>query len=60
MNEPLDFLYATILLDEYNEAAQEARDAFAKGQKLKALGLAILAHKIYQDYEQMVYASMLI
>lgn len=60
MNEQLAFLYAEILWDEYNEVAQKARDALAKGQKLKALGLAILAHKIYQDYEQMVYASMLI
>lgn len=43
---------------EYQDAAEEARDALREGDKLKALALAICAHKIKGQYEY--YANRLI
>ena len=43
---------------EYQDAAEEARDALRDGDKLKALALAIWAHKIKGQYEY--YANRLI
>jgi hypothetical protein len=43
---------------EYQDAAEEARDALRDGDKIKALALAIWAHKIKGRYEY--YANRLI
>ena len=43
-------LYADLLWLEYEDTADEAREAFYLGDKLKALALAMLAYKIKQRY----------
>jgi hypothetical protein len=43
---------------EYQDAAEDARDALHAGDKMKALALAIWAHKIKCQYEY--YANRLI
>lgn len=43
---------------EYQDAAEDARSALRDGDKLKALALAIWAHKIKGQYEY--YANCLI
>ena len=43
---------------EYQDAAEEARGALREGDKLKAIALAIWAHKIKCQYEY--YANRLI
>ena len=43
---------------EYQDAAENARSALRNGDKLKALALAIWAHKVKGEYEY--YANRLI
>ncbi len=40
------------LWGEYETAAEEAREAYRMGDKLKALALAIWAHKIREQYNR--------
>lgn len=54
--------YTALLADlwwlEYQDAVEEAREALRDGDKMKALTLAIWAHKIKGEYEY--YANRLI
>lgn len=45
-------LLAELYWLEYLEIAEEANTALEQGDKLKALGLAILAHKAKNNYEK--------
>lgn len=45
-------IYATLWWLEYCDAVEAARKALARGIKLQALELAILAHKTRARYEQ--------
>jgi hypothetical protein len=51
-------LLAYLLWLEYQDAVEDARSALLDGDKLKAIELAIWAHKIKGEYEY--YANLLI
>lgn len=48
----MNSLLAELYWLEYLEIAEEANTALEQGDKLKALGLAILAHKAKNNYEK--------
>ncbi len=45
-----DILLADLLWIEYKELSNDARAAYVEGDNLKALALAILAHKVNTRY----------
>lgn len=51
MNKILVLAVAELYWLEYEDAAQDARDALASGDKLRALALAIQAHKMRNEAE---------
>ena len=52
MGKTINAIAASVLWDEYEDAAEEAREALRMGDKLKALALAIWAHKIREQYNR--------
>ena len=45
-------ILSSVLWAEYEIAAEEAREAYRMGDKLKALALAIWAHKMEDQYNR--------
>lgn len=55
--ETVTNLLANLWFLEYQDAAEEARDALCDGDKLKALALAIWANKCREKYEKYFWCA---
>lgn len=49
-----DLLLAELYWIEYCEVVEEAQDAYCEGDNLRALALAIMAHKTRSKYEDAI------